>query len=329
MQELHDTNGRVIHDLRISTTDRCNFRCTYCLPEGIVPQPHDEILTFEEIARLVRVFADLGVHKVRVTGGEPLLRRDTARLLAMIAATPGVSDLALTTNGWLLTRFVDEIKAAGVRRLNISLDSLRRDRLRQMTGVDALPRVLEGIEAATRAGFSPLKINCVVIRGENDDEVADFADFARAHGHAMRFIEFMPLDSGRAWDRAKMVPGREVLARIEERHRLVALPTRSPSETAVRYGFADGGEGEIGIIAPVTAPFCGRCNRVRVTADGHIRTCLFSTREHPLKDGMRGGWSDDELKAAIIDVVHHKEPGHRINEPDFQQPARTMSCIGG
>ena len=329
MNVLQDKLGRVIRDLRISITDRCNFRCTYCLPEGVVARPHGEILTFEETARLVRLLVALGVDKVRVTGGEPLLRRNAPRLLAMIATIRGVADLALTTNGWFVPHLIDDIKASGVQRLNISIDSLRRDRFRQMTGVDALPQVLEGIEAAVRAGFSPLKLNCVVIRGENDDEVADFADFALAGGHAMRFIEFMPLDSGRTWDRAKMVPGQEVLARIAERHRLVPLPSRAAAETAARYAFAAGGEAEIGIIAPVTAPFCGRCNRVRVTADGKLRTCLFSTVEHDLMAGLRGGWSDEALTRRIIDIVHHKEPGHRINEPGFEVPSRTMSRIGG
>ncbi|NDD29153.1 MAG: GTP 3',8-cyclase MoaA [Proteobacteria bacterium] len=324
-----DKFGRVIRDLRISITDRCNFRCTYCLPEGVTPRPHDEILSFEEITRLVTVLTSLGVEKVRVTGGEPLLRRDAPQLLGMISAVPGVRDLALTTNGWFLARHIDALKAAGIHRLNISLDSLRPDRFRRMTGVDALSRVLESLEVAVRAGFAPLKINSVVIRGENDDEVTDFADFALTTGHTMRFIEFMPLDSGRAWDRSKMVSGREIVERISARHRLVPVERRTPSETALRYRFAERPEVEIGVIAPVTQAFCGRCNRIRITADGQVRTCLFSTAEHDLKAFMRGGASDDALRQRLLSIVLRKEAGHRINESDFEQPERTMSCIGG
>lgn len=294
-----------------------------------MPKAHSDILTFEEIARLVRVFAALGVDKVRVTGGEPLLRRGVAKLIAMIANVPGVRDLAMTTNGWFLAQHIEILKGSGLTRLNISLDSLRRERFRQLTGVDALERVLEAIEVASAAGFAPLKINCVVMRGENDDEVADFADFAIRTGHTVRFVEFMPLDSGRAWDRAKLVSGCEVLSRIEARHRLITLPPRHAAETARRYTFVDAPGVEIGIVAPVSMPFCGQCNRVRITADGHMRNCLFSLREHDLKGPMREGATDAEMVALITRIIRHKEAGHRINEPDFVQPERTMSCIGG
>lgn len=329
LPRLSDKYGRVIRDLRISITDRCNFRCGYCMPDGFVPKAHRDILTFEEIERLVRIFTRLGVDKVRVTGGEPLLRRGATHLVSMLARVEGVRDLAMTTNGWFLAQHARALRDGGLTRLNLSMDSLRRDRFKRMTGVDALPRVLEGIEAATAAGFSPLKINCVVMRGENDDEVADFADFARRTGHTMRFIEFMPLDSGHGWSRDKVVGGREILASIEQRHRLVPLARRTISETAMRYTFADAPGPEIGIIAPVTMPFCGQCNRVRVTADGQIRNCLFSHSEHGLLGPMRDGATDAQMMDLIASIILRKEAGHRINEPDFEQPARTMSCIGG
>jgi cyclic pyranopterin phosphate synthase len=326
---LADKFGRVIRDLRISITDRCNFRCGYCMPDGFVPKAQRDILSFEEIERLVRLFVSLGVEKVRVTGGEPLLRRNVLQLLQMLRAIPGVRDLAMTSNGWFLGQHVEALRAAGVDRLNLSMDSLDREKFKRLTGVDALERVLSSMEAATAVGFFPLKINCVVMRGENDDEVADFAAFARRTGHTVRFIEFMPLDSAKAWSRDRMVGGREILARIEERYALEPMDARSKAETARRYRFKDGAPGEIGLIAPVTMPFCGQCNRLRVTTDGKIRNCLFSLYEHDLMTPLRDGASNDELASVIRACVAEKEAGHKINQPDFEQPARTMSCIGG
>lgn len=326
---LRDSYGRVIGDLRISITDRCNFRCTYCIPvENIQWKRRDEILSYEEILRLVKIFSSFGVRKLRVTGGEPLLRPDVLSLLERVAAIDGIEDLALTTNGKYLPQFAEGLRAAGVNRLNISLDSLVPEKFLAMTRRDALGDVLEGIEAAARAGFDPVKINAVVIRGVNDDEVVEFARFARSGGHTVRFIEFMPLDSGHTWSMEQVVPGREILETLRGAMDLVALPPRSKSETATRWGFADG-RGEIGIIAPVTAPFCGNCNRIRLTADGHLRTCLFSLVEHDLKAFLRDGSSDEELARAIEAAVWNKEAGHRINRENFVQPERTMSCIGG
>jgi len=324
---LKDKFGRVIRDLRLSITDRCNFRCGYCMPAGFVPKAHRDILTFEEMARIVTVLAGEGVEKVRVTGGEPLLRRNVEGLVRILRAIPGIRDIALTSNGWFLGEHVDALKAAGVDRLNVSLDSLRRDRFKELTGVDALDRVLQSLETASAAGFFPVKVNCVVMRGENDDEVLDFAAFARRTGHSVRFIEFMPLDSGHAWDRSRMVAGREIVEAIDARYPLTAV-RGNPSETALRYTFADNAA-EIGVIAPVTRPFCGACNRLRITADGKVRNCLFSLAEHDLMTPLRNGASDDDLREVLRLAVLEKEAGHRINEPDFQQPLRTMSCIGG
>jgi cyclic pyranopterin phosphate synthase len=326
---LLDSFGRIIGDLRISITDRCNFRCTYCIPvENVVWKKKSEILSYEEISRLVSIFASFGISKVRVTGGEPLLRPDVTTLIEEIAAVEGIEDIALTTNGKLLPAFADDLRRAGVKRVNVSLDSLRAERFLKLTQRDALREVLNGIDAAKRAGFSPVKINAVVIRGVNDDEVVDFAAFARETGHAVRFIEFMPLDSGHQWSREQVVSGAEIRSKIAEVFPLVPVDPSHAAETAMRFRFADA-PGEIGIIAPVTAPFCGNCNRVRLTADGQLRTCLFSLVEHDLKTPLRDGASDAELGRIIAAAVWNKERGHRINESDFQQPQRTMSCIGG
>ncbi|MFN2441443.1 MAG: GTP 3',8-cyclase MoaA [Thermoanaerobaculia bacterium] len=328
-RELRDSYGRVIGDLRISITDRCNFRCTYCIPvENVDWKPRSEILTYEELIRLTRIFARFGVRKLRVTGGEPLLRPQATSLIRRLSKIEGVEDLSLTTNGKLLPAFAPELRSAGVRRINISLDSLRHDRFFAMTRRNALREVLEGIQAASDAGFAPIKINAVVIRGVNDDEIESFATFSRETGHTVRFIEFMPLDSGHLWSIDQVVSGREILERLKGAFPLIRLPQRSDSETAVRWGFEDS-PGEIGIIAPVTAPFCGNCNRIRLTADGMLRTCLFSLVEHDVKTPLRRGASDEEMMERIGAMVLTKEPGHRINREDFVQPERTMSCIGG
>lgn len=326
---LRDSHGRVIGDLRVSVTDRCNFRCTYCIPvENIEWKKKHEILTYEEIERLTRIFVALGVRKIRVTGGEPLLRPGVVSLIERIAAIEGVDDLALTTNGKLLRTFATDLRKAGIQRLNVSLDSLEEAKFFTMTRRAALADVLDGIEAAKSAGFFPIKINAVLIRGINDDEIVDFARFAQDTGHTIRFIEFMPLDSGHQWSRDQVVPGREIFERINEVLPLEKLPPRHPAETARRYRFV-AGPGEIGIICPVTDPFCGNCNRLRVTADGQLRTCLFSHGEHDLMTPMRTGESDDQIADRIAAAVWEKEAGHRINQTDFQQPLRTMSCIGG
>jgi len=326
---LRDSYGRAIGDLRVSVTDRCNFRCTYCIPvENIEWKRKEEILSYEEIVRLISIFASLGVHKLRLTGGEPLLRPDLPKLIESVVRIPGIQDVALTTNGKLLPAFAEKLRDAGIQRLNVSLDSLQPAKFFFMTKRDVLGEVLEGLEAAQRAGFYPIKINAVVIRGINDDEIVDFARFAQQTGHTVRFIEFMPLDSGHVWSKDQVVTGKEILDRIRAEIALVPRVPRSDAETARRYGF-ETGEGEIGIIAPVSDPFCGNCNRLRLTADGQLRTCLFSIGEHDLKGPIRRGATDDEVRAIIATAVFGKELGHRINQPEFVQPARTMSCIGG
>ncbi|HZI17503.1 MAG TPA: GTP 3',8-cyclase MoaA [Pyrinomonadaceae bacterium] len=327
---LTDSYGRAIRDLRVSVTDRCNFRCFYCLPHGEPPAaPKSEMLTYEEIELAVEVFASLGVEKVRLTGGEPMLRRDIELLVARLSRVPGVKDLALTTNAFNLAERAAGLKAAGLDRVTISLDSLRPERFHQMTGVDMLGRVLEGVRAAKRVGLVPVKVNAVIVRGHNDGEVADMAAFAREHGLVMRFIEYMPLDSGHGWSREQVVSGAEIRAAINERFLLVERRAGRGSETAARYRFADGAPGEVGIIAPVTEPFCGACSRVRLTADGQIRTCLFSKTEHSLRDLIRAGATREELADYVRSVVLRKEPRHYISETYFEQPARSMSLIGG
>jgi cyclic pyranopterin phosphate synthase len=329
---LKDSYNRPIRDLRVSLTDRCNFRCFYCLPHGEPPiAPKEEMLSYEEIERACDIFVGLGIEKIRLTGGEPMMRRDIEQIIHKLARlkAKGLRDLALTTNGYFLPHRAQSLKDAGLDRITISLDSLKRDVFKQMTGVDVLDRVMEGIAAAKEAGLDPIKINAVIVRGHNEDEVADFANFAREHDVKMRFIEFMPLDSGHDWSRDDVVSGREIRARIEERFPLASLEVVRGSDTSSRYRFADGGPGEIGIIAPVTEAFCGACSRIRLTADGQIRTCLFSTVEHSLRDILRDGSGRSEIIDFIRGVVMKKEPRHYINEPSFVAPSRSMSFIGG
>ena len=328
---LRDAYNRTIRDLRISVTDRCNFRCFYCLPNGEPPMARkDTILTFEEMAYIADIFVSLGIEKIRLTGGEPLLRKDIAKLAAEIAVLkPRLKDLALTTNGFIFPALADELRAAGVDRITISLDSLDRDKFNRMTGVDGLEKVFAAIDSAKQAGFDPVKVNAAVIRGHNDDEFVDFARFAREFGVSMRFIEFMPLDSGHEWSPDLVVPGREIFETINAVYPLKLKNADRGSETAWKYVFADGAPGEIGIIAPVTEMFCGACSRIRLTADGQIRTCLFSTTEHDLRGIVRSGASRNEIAQFIENVALKKEPRHHINDADFVQPSRTMSFIGG
>lgn len=328
---LRDAHNRIIRDLRISLTDRCNFRCFYCLPNGEPPLARKEtILTFEEIARLSEIFVSLGVQKIRLTGGEPLIRKGISRLVEKIAKLkPGLHDLALTTNGFDFPRHAADLKNAGLDRVTISLDSLKRDRFYEITGVDALDKVYKAIETAKKYDFEPVKINAVLVRGRNDDEIVDFARFAREYDVSFRFIEFMPLDSGHEWHRAQVVPGAEIREKINEFFPLKLKAADRGSETSWKYVFSDGAPGEIGIIAPVTEMFCGACSRIRLTADGQIRTCLFSTTEHNLRDVVRSGASQDEIAEFIKAVVLKKEPRHYINDNSFIQPSRTMSFIGG
>ena len=328
---LRDSYGRPIRDLRVSLTDRCNFRCFYCLPHGEPPiAPKEQMLSYEEIEYVCDIFVSLGIEKIRLTGGEPMLRRDIETIIRKLGKLkPALHDLALTTNGYFLPERARGLKEAGLDRVTISLDSLKRDVFKRMTGVDVLDKVLAGIAAAKDAGLEPIKINAVIVRGHNEDEVADFAAFAREHDVKMRFIEFMPLDSGHEWSRADVVSGKEIRERINERFPLVRVDVARGSDTSSRYRFADGAPGEIGIIAPVTEPFCGACSRIRLTADGQIRTCLFSTVEHSLRDVIRSGAPRDQIVEYIESVIFKKEPRHFINDPGFVAPSRTMSFIGG
>jgi cyclic pyranopterin phosphate synthase len=315
----------------VSVTDRCNFRCFYCLPHGSPEEtaPKSDLLTYEEIEYATEIFVSLGIEKVRLTGGEPMLRRDIETLVQKLSRIEGLKDLALTTNAFNLAERAAGLKAAGLNRITVSLDSLKRDSFQEITGVDMLERVLEGIRAAERVGLTPVKVNAVIVRGHNDSEVADMAAFAREHGVSMRFIEYMPLDSGHGWTRERVVSGAEIRQSVNESFLLVPKRVERGSETATRYRFADGSAGEIGIIAPVTEPFCGACSRIRLTADGQIRTCLFSKVEHSLRDVIRSNAAPAEVAEYIRAVVLKKEPRHYINETFFEQPARTMSLIGG
>lgn len=328
---LHDAYNRTIRDLRISLTDRCNFRCFYCLPHGEPSWAKREtLMTFEELEYVADIFVSLGIEKIRLTGGEPLIRRDVPVLVEKLARLkPKLRDIALTTNGYDFVRHAPALKDAGLDRVTISLDSLDREKFIDITGVDALDKVYASIDTAKKLGFAPVKINAVLVRGRNDDEIVDFARFARAYGVSMRFIEFMPLDSGHEWSREMVVSGREIRDSINDVYPLKLKESSRGSETAWRYEFADGAPGQIGIIAPVTEMFCGACSRIRLTADGQIRTCLFSTTEHNLRDFVRSGASRDEIIGFIEVAILKKEPRHHINDPTFVQPARTMSFIGG
>ena len=381
---LTDSYGRQIKDLRVSLTDRCNFRCFYCLPDGEPPLARKEtILTFEEIVELCEIFVSLGIEKIRLTGGEPLLRKDVESLVEKLALlkvespkefqitdyrlqnqdseisnlksaieklnpefeisnpeseisnpkfeirNPKLKDLALTTNGFSLERRAANLKKAGLDRVTISLDSLKAENFRKITGVDKLSEVLAAIEAAKQAGLSPVQINAVIVRGWNDREIVELARFAREAGVSMRYIVFMPLDSKHEWNRDLVVSGREIYRAINDVFPLELKENSRGSETAWKYSFADGASGEIGIIAPVTEMFCGACSRIRLTADGQIRTCLFSTNEHNLRDALRSGASRAEIVAFIREVVNQKEPRHFINDPQFAPASRSMSFIGG
>lgn len=325
---LHDKFGRQITDLRISVTDRCNFRCMYCRsadPENY--RDHDEILSWAELERLARIFAGLGIQKMRITGGEPLVREGVEEYIAKLHAM-GVPDLSITTNGQLLAERCEKLMAAGLRRINISLDSLDPVKFEKITRTRSYDAVRRGIDVVQGSRLAPAKVNAVLVRGINDDEVEAFGAFARETGVIMRFIEFMPLDADRHWSRAQVVPAAEVFERINAQWKLEQIP-HEKSETARKYRFADGAAGEIGLIAPVTQAFCGHCSRIRLTADGKLRTCLFSKEDRDLRAQLRAGASGEAIVEWIRGVVMEKEEGHRINEPGFVPPSRTMVFIGG
>jgi GTP 3',8-cyclase len=327
---LEDAHGRLISDLRVSVTDRCNFRCRYCMPaEGMPWIPREEILSFEEIERLVGMLVGLGVRDVRLTGGEPLVRRDFPALVARLRAIDGIEDLSLTTNAYLLEAQAPDLVAAGIDRVNVSIDSLARARFFEITRRDALDRVLAGLDAiAAFPQVRPVKVNAVPMPGFGRDDVLRFCALARDRGFQVRFIEFMPLDGDRAWRAEEVLTGAEVRAMIEEAGLALVEHPREAHSTARVYGFADG-QGEIGFVNPVSEPFCSDCNRLRLTADGKLRTCLFSLHETDLRGPLRAGADDAELGQVVRDAVWRKELKHRIDEPGFRPPARTMSAIGG
>ncbi len=325
---LYDKFGRQITDLRISVTDRCNFRCVYCRsadPEHY--RDHDEILSWAELKRLARIFVGLGIRKVRITGGEPLVRQGVEEYINYLHGL-GVEDLSITTNGHLLAERCEKLIAAGLKRINISLDSLEPSKFERITRTQSYGNVLEGIETVQKSRLAPAKVNAVLVRGLNDDEVEAFAEFARERGVIMRFIEFMPLDADRHWSRDLVVPAAEVFQRIHARWPLQQIP-HEKSETARKYRFADGAPGQIGLIAPVTQAFCGHCSRIRLTADGKMRTCLFSKEDRDLRGLLRAKARDEEIADWVRAIVMEKEEGHRINEPGFVPPSRTMVFIGG
>jgi cyclic pyranopterin phosphate synthase len=329
LDPLTDGHGRLIGDLRVSVTDRCNFRCQYCMPaEGLPWLERAEILSFEEISRIVGLLAEMGVGDIRLTGGEPLVRRDFPKLVQMLTRTENVQDVSVTTNGFLLERDAEALVRAGLSRFNVSVDSLQRDRFYQITRRDALPQVLRGLKLLEQYPEAyPIKVNAVAIRGFTEDEILPFAELARRSPYEIRFIEFMPLDADRNWSPEQVLTGAEIRAAIEAVYPLEPEP-RPASSTARVYRFADG-HGRIGFINPVSEPFCADCNRIRLTADGRLRTCLFSLNETDLRGPIRAGAVDGELEQIIRDAVWRKELKHNVGEPGFIQPLRTMSAIGG
>jgi GTP 3',8-cyclase len=329
-RSLWDSYGRVADDLRISITDRCNFRCIYCMPaEGLKWLAREDVLRFEEITRLARLFVErYGVRTIRLTGGEPLVRVKVEELVGMINDIDPTLDITMTTNGVLLREKAKHLKDAGLKRINISLDTLHMDRFHEIARSDAFKRTMDGIEASKEAGLWPIKLNMVVLKGKNDDEVVDFARLARDKGYEVRFIEFMPLDGDGIWRKDLVVPSRRIQEQIEDLFPLVPVADPRPGP-ATRFKFADGAQGGVGFISSVSQAFCTTCNRVRLTAEGGLRTCLFSLQETPLRELMRSGASDDHIGRVIEAAVWRKEEGHHINEPDFIKPSKNMSQIGG
>jgi len=326
---LTDAHGRTVRDLRISVTDRCNLRCVYCMPaEGMPWLPKGDLLSYEEITRFARICLGLGVTGIRLTGGEPTVRQDLPVLVGMLGALAPGLDLSLTTNGLKLVAMAGDLKAAGLKRVNVSLDTLDPARFHAIARRDRFHEVIAGLEAARRQGFTPIKINAVLMRGFNHDEAVPLARWGREQGYEVRFIEWMPLDFGHGWSREKLVPAAEILDAIGAEFPLEPVEGDDPSAPARRFRYRDG-VGTVGVIASVTRPFCGHCDRIRLTADGQIRTCLFSLKEYDFRRALRGGASDAEIADLLRAAVWRKEPGHLINSPYFRQPARGMSAIGG
>jgi cyclic pyranopterin phosphate synthase len=326
---LIDTQGRAVRDLRISVTDRCNLRCVYCMPaEGMPWLPKGDLLTYEELTRFARLTLSLGVTGIRLTGGEPTVRADLPVLVRMLNdLAPGL-DLSITTNGLKLVAMAEPLRAAGLKRVNVSLDTLDPKRFHQIARRDRHQEVLDGLEAARRVGFTPIKVNAVLMRGFNQDEAVPLARWGREHGYEVRFIEWMPLDFQHSWAREKLVPAAEILEQIHAAFPLEPVRVTDPSAPATLYRYRDG-NGTVGVIASVTRPFCGHCDRIRLTADGQIRTCLFALKEYDFRNALRGGAADEEIADLLRAAVWRKEPGHLINSPYFKQPERGMSAIGG
>ena len=324
---LKDQYGRIATDLRISVTDRCNYRCVYCMPADVEWLPKPQILSFDEIEHLARLFVSLGVNQIRLTGGEPLVRRQLPLLASRLARIEGLQDLTLTTNGYYLKEFAQPLKDAGITRINISLDSLRADRFAEITKSNSFDRVMEGIRAAQAAGFDPIKINCVAIRGFNDDEIVDFLTWGKDNRLQIRFIEFMPLDGDHNWNRNRVLTQAEILEKASEFGDVTGILEEEPAP-ATKFSYA-GGEGNFGVIPSVSSPFCGSCNRIRITAEGKFRNCLFAIQETDLRGPLRSGATNEELAALIQDAVFNKWAGHKINDADFEQPKRSMHAIGG
>lgn len=327
---LVDGHGRVHTNLRISVTDRCNIRCFYCMPnENVRFKPRHELLSFEEIERFAQVVVRMGVSKLRITGGEPLVRHEIHKLVARLAAIPGVQDLAMTTNGMLLADQAAALRRAGLKRLNVSLDAMREETFFKIARREGLQRVLDGIFAAQRCGFERIRLNAVSIRGLTEGEILPLAEFARQHGLELRFIEFMPLDAEGRWDDGQVLTGEEIRRSIEAKFGpLVVADRADPSQPALDYQYADGA-GRVGFINPVSQPFCGDCNRLRITAEGQVRNCLFSTVEWDARAAIRGGGSDEQLADLVRTCIAAKKPGHGIDSPEFLRPQRAMYQIGG
>jgi len=329
-EPLVDSFGRVHNNLRISVTDRCNIRCFYCMPaENVQFMPRADLLSFEEMERFVRICVGLGVNKVRLTGGEPLVRKDLSKLVAMIAAIDGIHDIGITTNGILLAEQAQELWDAGLRRINVSLDALDPVKFKEITRREGYEKVLEGIQAAQRVGFDPVKVNAVSVRGMTESEIVPFGEFARKTGAEIRFIEFMPLDADNAWERDKVLFAHEIIERLSaEIMPLIPIPDQNPHAPATEFVFQDG-VGRIGFIASVSQPFCMNCDRFRITADGKVRNCLFSLEETDIRGLLRGGGTDSEIANAVRSSVAAKWEGHQINTAKFIQPNRPMYSIGG
>ena len=321
--------GRTIVNLRISVTDRCNFRCTYCMPaDNVEFMDRTNLLSFEEIHRVVTVASGLGINRIRLTGGEPLMRKDLPTLIKMINEVEGINDVAMTTNAFFLKDQAQSLKDAGLKRLNVSLDALDPEKFRDVNRRDCLQAVLDGLDTARKVGFKSIKINAVAVRNFSESEIMGLIEYGRSDGFEVRFIEFMPLDSDKVWERDKVLFGYEIIELIKEKYELVPVDNSLEIGPASEYTFADG-KGKIGIITAVSNPFCDHCNRIRMTADGKLRTCLFSADETNLKEMIRSGKSDEDIAETIRQAVLIKEPGHKINLDDFERPDRAMHAIGG